>query len=204
MANYTIDDIEILRKKSGITYEEAVNLPEYHNGSLARSLVDLERNGRMKEDGAMPRGKESGFKKILGTLFRLRVMIQKDGITVANLSSLFWAVTVMVAPHIAFIALAVSLLLGYRISIDRNSSAFSSDTFDSVVGGMKTNVQNTFNSFSRSFSQESSQTEQDAPPQRPHTEAAASGTRPVNVQFPGGGSVDVRDEGDGYHEADIN
>ena len=26
MANYTIDDIEIIRKKSGITYEEAVNL----------------------------------------------------------------------------------------------------------------------------------------------------------------------------------
>lgn len=35
VARYTIEDIEILRKKSGITYEEAVNLLEYHDGSLA-------------------------------------------------------------------------------------------------------------------------------------------------------------------------
>jgi len=26
----------------------------------------------------------------------------------------------------------------------------------------------------------------------------------VNVQFPDGGSVNVRDDGDGYHEADIH
>ena len=42
MAKYTIEDIEILRQKSGISYEEAVNLLEYHNGSLARALIDLE------------------------------------------------------------------------------------------------------------------------------------------------------------------
>ena len=51
VARYTIEDIEILRKKSGITYEEAVNLLEYHDGSLARALVDLERNGRLKGEG---------------------------------------------------------------------------------------------------------------------------------------------------------
>ena len=48
MAKYTFEDIEILRQKSGISYEEAVNLLEYHNGSLARALVDLEKNGRLK------------------------------------------------------------------------------------------------------------------------------------------------------------
>ena len=35
------------------------------------------------------------------------------------------------------------------------------------------------------------------------SEKAASGKRPVNVQFPKDGQVDVRDDGDGYHEADI-
>ena len=45
MSKYTFEDIEILRQKSGISYEEAVNLLEYHNGSLARALVDLEKNG---------------------------------------------------------------------------------------------------------------------------------------------------------------
>ena len=52
MAKYTIEDIEILRQKSGISYEEAVNLLEYHNGSLARALVDLEKNGLLKNDAS--------------------------------------------------------------------------------------------------------------------------------------------------------
>ena len=70
--------------------------------------------------------------------------------------------------------------------------------------------QHTVSSFAQQFSQntgkaqEPKQEEADArPTPPPRTESAASGTRPVNVQFPDGGSVDVRDDGDGYHEADI-
>ena len=205
MANYTIDDIEILRKKSGITYEEAVNLLEYHNGSLTRSLIDLEKNGRLKEDGPQTRaagnGEQSGLKKLFNTLYRIRLMVKNKGVIVANLSVLFMLATVMVAPHLAVIGLIVSLICGYRISVERNSPAFAADTFDSMVKTAKTNVQNTVQNFSRSFSgEEEPRTEE---PERPHSGSAASGTRPVNVQFPGGTQVDIREDGDGYHEADI-
>ena len=52
MASYTIEDIELIRRKSGISYQEAVSLLDYHNGNVARALVDLERNGRLKPDVA--------------------------------------------------------------------------------------------------------------------------------------------------------
>ena len=42
MAGYTIEDIDIIRKKSGISYQEAIALLEYHNGNLAQALIDLE------------------------------------------------------------------------------------------------------------------------------------------------------------------
>ena len=32
MASYTIEDIELIRRKSGISYQEAVSLLDYHNG----------------------------------------------------------------------------------------------------------------------------------------------------------------------------
>lgn len=205
MANYTIDDIEILRKKSGITYEEAVNLLEYHNGSLSRSLIDLEKNGRLKEDGPQSRAavnsEQTGLKKLFNTLFRIRFMVKNRDMVVANLSCLFMIVTVMVAPHIAVVGLIVSLILNYRISIDRNNPAFASDTFDSMVETARHNVQNTMQSFSRSFT--ATEETESVEPERPYSASAASGTRPVNVQFPGGTHVDIRDEGDGYHEADI-
>ena len=50
MERYTIQDIEFIRRKSGISYQEAVALLDYHNGNVTRALVDLERNGRIKPE----------------------------------------------------------------------------------------------------------------------------------------------------------
>ena len=50
MEPYTIEDIELLRKKSGLSYQEAVALLDYHNGSLARAIIDLEKSGRLKKE----------------------------------------------------------------------------------------------------------------------------------------------------------
>lgn len=202
MAKYTIEDIEILRQKSGISYEEAVNLLEYHNGSLARALVDLEKNGRLRsEGGKAPRKK--GWKGLFDFLFRLRLTVKKNETTIVNLSSLFILLVLGTAPHICVIGLIVSLVLGYRISVDRDSAEFANEHFDDMVKNAKTNVQNTVSSFAQQLSGEQPQAEPSPEPSKPRTESAASGTRPVNVQFPDGGSVDVRDDGDGYHEADI-
>ena len=204
MAKYTIEDIEILRQKSGISYEEAVNLLEYHNGSLARALVDLEKNGRIKSDASASSAQSKGLKGLFNFLFRLRLKVKKDRMTIINLSSLFVIVVLSTAPHICILGLIVSLALGYHISIDRDSADFADDNFDDMVKNARSNVQNTVNGFAQQFSGETAKTEEknDAPQMR--TESAASGTRPVNVQFPDGGSVNVRDDGDGYHEADIH
>ena len=206
MAKYTFEDIEILRQKSGISYEEAVNLLEYHNGSLARALVDLEKNGRLKTG---PASSETGksAKGVFTFLYRLRLRVRKDEAVVVNLSSLFVLLTLITAPHICVIGLIVALALGYRINIDRDSREFSSETFDSMVKNAKENVQHTVSSFAQQFSQSGGKSQehpQEEPKDRPTPPPrTASGTRPVNVQFPDGGSVDVRDDGDGYHEADI-
>ena len=50
MASYSMEDIELIRRRSGMSYEEAIALLDYHDGSVARALVDLERNGRLKEE----------------------------------------------------------------------------------------------------------------------------------------------------------
>lgn len=202
MAQYTIDDIEILRQKSGISYEEAVNLLEYHNGSLARALVDLEKNGRLKGSAGAESGSKSGkgWKGLFSYLFRLRLRVKKDETTVINLSSLFMVLVLLTAPHIVVIGLLLVLVLGYRISVERNSKAFGDKSLDDMIKGAKSNVQNSVSSFTRQFGKtEAEEPRADAP----RTENAASGTRPVNVPFSDGGSVDVHDGGDGYHEADI-
>jgi len=139
MAKYTIEDIEILRQKSGISYEEAVNLLEYHNGSLARALVDLEKNGRLKSNTASSNS-HKGVKGVFDFLFRLRIKVRKEQTTIVNLSSLFLLIVLGTAPHICIIGLIVSIILGYRISVDRDSREFSGDNFDDMVKNARSNV----------------------------------------------------------------
>ena len=50
MEPYTIEDIELLRQKSGLSYQEAVALLDYHSGSVARALIDLEKHGRLNPE----------------------------------------------------------------------------------------------------------------------------------------------------------
>lgn len=203
MAKYTIEDVEILRQKSGISYEEAINLLEYHNGSLARALVDLEKNGRLKNSSSNASG-HKGLKGAFDYLFRLRFIVRKECTTIVNLSSIFMLIVLGVAPHICVIGLIASLVLGYRISISRDSREFAEDHFDDMVKNAKSNVQQAVSGIAKQFAQSENIQNTESARNQSRTESAPSGTRPVNVPFSETGKVDVRDEGNGYHEADIH
>ena len=196
MAKYSMDDVEILRQKAGLSYEEAVNLLEYHNGSLARAMLDLEKNGRM--DGQPKSDADhKGVKGVFHFLYRLRIVVRRKDVTIVNLSALFMLLVVSTAPHICVVGLIAALLLGYRFTIDRDSKAFSDETFDDMVKNAKSNV----HQFAHQFSEKEKAEEPVS--QQPRTERAPSGTRPVTVPFSENGSVNVHDSGDGYHEADV-
>lgn len=196
MAKYSMEDVEILRQKAGLSYEEAVNLLEYHNGSLARAMLDLERNGRMNEQ-SQKSASHKGFKRAFDVLYRMRLVVSRKEITILNLSALFMLLAVFTAPHICVIGLIAALVLGYRFHIDRDSKAFREDTFDDMVKNARSNV----HQFARQFTEKDETAEPAA--SQPHTDGAVSGTRPVSVSFSESGSVDVHEDNDGYHEADV-
>ena len=202
MAQYTIEDVEIIRQKSGLSYEEAVNLLEYHNGSLARALVDLEKNGRLRSEKAQS-GSQGGLKGLFTLLYRLRLKVQKGDVSIVNLSALFILVVVLLAPHILIIGLVAAVVLGYRITVERNSREFSADSLDDMVKSARANVQHTVSGFAQQFTKDASATREDPKAEKPRAQSAPSGTQPVNVPFSADGGVNVHDEGDGYHEADI-
>lgn len=203
MAKYTIEDVEILRQKSGISYDEAVNLLEYHNGSLARALMDLEKNGRINANNAKATS-HKGFKGLLNTLYRIRLVVKKESAVILNLSALAVLIVAILAPHVLIIGLILCLALGYRMNIDRTHPAFVQDSLDDIVKNARSNVQNTMHAFARQFAREEETNEKPQPEAEPtRPQSAPTATRPVNVTFEEGGPVNVRDDGDGYHEADI-
>ncbi len=205
MAQYTVEDIEILRQKSGISYEEAVNLLEYHNGSLAKALVDLEKNGRLKD---AKNGQQTGYRKgrvasLFNTLYRMRVKVNKGNVPIINVSVLFVIFMALTAFWVLIIGGVAAIVLGYRFAFERNSADFSSDNLKNIVKNASSNVKNTAFTFAKDMGFVDTQKSATQTEDPPRAETAASGTTPVNVQFPGEGKVDVKEDQDGFHEADI-
>ena len=240
MASYTIEDIELIRKKSGISYQEAVALLDYHNGNVARALVDLERNGRIKPESqqkasASSFGNSHNSRGVLSRLFskfyRFRLKVKKGDIVIANLSLLFSLLALMISPHLVIIAALLVLILGYRVSFDKNDRAFASANLEKMVRNAADNVKSTVSDFTKGFEdgfnqeKDESEPKQDAqqkPSQEPkkddrsfyqsnpaattyhtaYTGSAPTIQVPVQVESQDG-NVSVEDDKDGYTNATI-
>lgn len=164
MAAYTIEDIELIRRKSGISYQEAVALLDYHNGNVARALVDLERNGRIKEGAEAPKQKsgssatvndkpvnKSTVMELLHKCFRARVKIRRENTPILNVSVLFAVLAMLISPHLVIIGAIIALVLGYKISFDKHDHAFDGENLERTVRSAAENVKASVNDFTKGF-----------------------------------------------------
>jgi len=215
MAQYTVEDIEILRQKSGISYEEAVNLLEYHNGSLARALVDLEKNGRIRNTKVRDYDYHSGRRRhrhgLFTSLYRLRVKVFKGNIPVINLSVLFLIFSLLIASWLVILSAIAALLMGYRFAVEQDDELFGNESLEDMVRNAGSNIRNTAFTMAKEFgafdsSKSGEKTPEESKPQpeaEKRTETPASGTTPVSVKFNEDGNVHVTEDDEGFHEADI-
>ena len=202
MSNFTMQDIEVIRRKSGISYNEAVSLLKYHNGSLSQALLDLEKNGRILEhDAQNDENRKEKHKNFFQLLYRFRLKIKKDDITIVNLSVLFLVFAVLFSPWVVIIGLLCALVLGYRIRLDSKSREFEDISLEDTIKHAGENIKHTVDSLIRD-TDEDSQREKPKPPEK-RAESPASGTKPVDVELSQDGEFTIKEDEDGYHEASI-
>lgn len=162
MERYTIEDIELIRRKSGISYQEAVALLDYHNGNVARALVDLERNGRIKPEGAQrpperPHRARGGFSNFMTRLYQCRLKVKKGDIIILNLSLLFSLVALLISPHLVLLGLVLCLILGYHIGVEKRDPAFATENLERMVKNAAQNVKSSVGDIARSFTEATSE-----------------------------------------------
>ena len=231
MAAYTIEDIELIRRKSGISYQEAVALLDYHNGNVARALVDLERNGRIKE-GAEPRkekashfsasvnGKpvtKSTVMELVHKCFRARVKIRREETPILNISALFAVLALLISPHLVIIGAIIALVLGYKFSFDKHDHAFDGENLERTVRSAAENVKHSVNDFTRSFQTSAADKAADKPESAPADERSYySAKRPEATYRPNyptmnvpvqvesqDGNVTIESDNEGYSSATV-
>lgn len=205
MAKYTIQDIDIIRRKSGLSYNEAVSLLKYHNGSLTQALLDLEKNGKILEHEARTSASsKQKHKNIFYILYRLRLKIRKENIVILNLSALFLIFALLFAPWVVIVGVLFALVMGYHIRIDRQSKEFEDVSFEDSIKHAGENLKHTVDSMIHESVKDDEEDEQAKPEAKePRAESPASGTKPVDVELPEDGEYTIKDDDDGYHEASI-
>lgn len=230
MASYTIEDIELIRRKSGISYQEAVALLDYHNGNVARALVDLERNGRIKPEAERAgKGKQtakdtrhirnrSGFVNAMSRLYQARFKIRKGDVVIVNLSLLFSLLALLISPHLVIVGAIVTLLLGYRLSFDKHDPDFASANLEKMVRNASQNVKDSVTSMVQEFTGDAPapKAEEESKPERSYYQSNPAATTyhatyggsaptiqvPVQVESQDG-SVTLESDKDGFTEATI-
>ena len=132
MNDQNLQNIDYLREKANLSYEEAVALLEKNGGDVTRALIELEQQGRIPSQFTGSENKQSThcdaqeakakatsfFKKACQTRLvveRNRENGEKD--TVANLSAPFVAGVTIFAPYITLASAALTLISGYQVKV---------------------------------------------------------------------------------------
>ena len=167
MEPYTIEDIELLRQKSGLSYQEAVALLDYHSGSVARALIDLEKHGRLNPEhhdekegnNNMNQNTKKGETKekalnLLQKLYRSRVKIRKGDTNIFNVSVLFAGLCLLLAPHMTIAGIIVSMILGYQFSFTGMDPDFAAENLEKMVKSAAQNAKSSVSSVVQSITNE--------------------------------------------------
>lgn len=170
MSNHNIEQVDYLRNKAGITYEEAIELLDRFNGDLPQCLVELERNGRIdgKRDGG--RANYNPFADVSARMqeeerrnphrrpaFVLdwesakailfsRVLVRKGDLVVSNFTVLFLIFVGCAAPWVLLIGLLLTFLNGYRINWQKAPRSTNAD-LHAFMEHAAENVRTTVDSF---------------------------------------------------------
>ncbi len=139
MSEDMLRDIETLRGKANVSYEEAATLLEQNGGDVIRALMALEAQGRLYQQSgqghaeAKPeepwRGEaqEAGkkVKSFLHNAFEHRLVIEKKGEdeqnkTVLNVSLPLAVGAAVVAPYLAVASAAAAVVSGCRVKMEKD------------------------------------------------------------------------------------
>lgn len=228
MAAYTIEDIELIRRKSGISYQEAVALLDYHNGNVARALVDLERNGRILEKAEAPKSKSAGthinveinksnVMDLIHKCFRARVKVRREDTVILNISTIFAVLALLLSPHIVIIGAIIALVLGYKFSFDKHDHAFDGENLERTVKSAAENMKASVSDFTKGFQNNASAGKPDSKGDTPADERSYYNANhaeptyrpsyptmnvPVQVESQDG-NVTIQKDQDGYASATV-
>jgi len=136
MNNDMLQNIEYLREKANVSYEEAMELLENSNGDVMRAMIELEKQGRLysqpedcppAQNWQQCHNDRKDAKEKAVSFFnkakKTRLIVEKknkygEKETIANVSVLAAAGVAIIAPYFAFAAVLLTLITGHQVKVE--------------------------------------------------------------------------------------
>ena len=172
-------NIEYLREKADVSYEEASQLLEKFDGNVMRVLVELERQNRVYSQSASQgapddnnwreyKNHESYQKRqqeyqtakkhasgFVSQALQYRLVVESGKgdkkRTIANISAPYVATAAVLAPWVAIPSVGLMFLMGYRAKIEKHENGPMPEDVEEFVDKTVTNIKKTASSISESF-----------------------------------------------------
>ena len=140
MNNDMLANIEYLREKADVSYEEAERLLEQHDGNVMRVLVELEQQGRVyaQPHGGHDRTSEQQHRdnfdeakekatSFINKAFQTHLVVERknengEKETVANLNLPFAAGVTIVAPWLTLATAGIAAVTGHSVKIEKEKT----------------------------------------------------------------------------------
>jgi NACalpha-BTF3-like transcription factor len=113
----TLEQIDELRNRVNVSYEEAKSTLEKNDGDLIKSIIELEnKKGRKYE-------KRGNFTSFANRLLALKMSIKsKDGDVILNVALVIALAVFMMAPWVGIFVIALAVLTSCKIRIYKGKS----------------------------------------------------------------------------------
>jgi len=131
-----LEQIDELRKRANVSYEDSKNALETSNGNLIEALVFLEKQGKIKEPETT-RCEGQFFKKVKRLIKKgneTKLIVEKDDTVVLNVCITIVIIVTIAAAPLTIIALLVALATNHKIRIKKKDHECSevNNVFDKM------------------------------------------------------------------------
>ncbi|MBU3128223.1 DUF4342 domain-containing protein [Clostridium tagluense] len=119
-----LEQIDELRKRANVSYEDAKAALEQNDGDLLCALVYLEKQNKIKPD-EIPSSESKFFKKVKKLIKKgneTKIIVKKDDAVVLNICVTLGVIITIVATPIVITALILALATNHKIRIQKKNN----------------------------------------------------------------------------------
>lgn len=117
----TLEKIDLVRERTGVSYAEANELLEKHEGDVVKAIMEAEEAAKLENAGITSKGDEilQKIKELIKEGNVTKITVKKDGEVIMNIPVNAGAIGVIISPFLGAVGLTAALVSKCKIEVTK-------------------------------------------------------------------------------------